>query len=160
MSNYLRASDMIAAALFSLSSCFTLWTINEIGTAFRILKEFFLMFLYCSLLLTCVAWVPLHTALKAHLVTACADWWLVSFLAFLNVADTARQWAPPKFRIQVYDNILIKAQVFCIYILTAKLSNVFTSVHFFTTILHTGYLYDASLCDLNLQMILNALLAL
>ena len=67
------ACYMIATALLSFGSCFALWTIDKIGAALSILKEFFFMFSNRCFLLTSATRVPLHAALEAHLEATSTD---------------------------------------------------------------------------------------
>ena len=60
---------MVASALFSLSSRFTLGAVCKIFIALRILKKFVLCF--SIVFFATLAFVPSHATFKAHLKAAC-----------------------------------------------------------------------------------------
>lgn len=155
-----RARNVITAALFPLSTCLALRTIHKVGAALGILEELFFMLSYRGFLLARAPRVPLHAALEAHLKATCTNRWLTSLFALFYVADAVWERAPAQRWVQVHNNVLVELQVLCVDILATEFTDVFIRVNLRASILHARDLQHAALGNFDLQMVLNAILAL
>ena len=155
-----RARDVIATALFPLSTCFALRTIHKVGATLGILEELFFMLRNGSFLLARASRVPLHTTFETHLKATCTDRRLTSLFVLFDVADAVWKRAPAQRRVQVDNYVFVELQILCVNILATELTNVFICVYLRTAILHARDLEHAALGNFDLQMVLDAILAL
>lgn len=155
-----RARDVITTALFPLSTCFALGTIHKVCAALGILKEFFFMLSNRGFLLARAPGVPLRATLETHLKATSTNRRLTSLFALFDVADAVWERAPAQRGVQVHNNVLVELQVLCVDILATEFTNVFICIYLSAAILHARDLQHAALGNFDLQMVLNAILAL
>ena len=148
---------MITATFLSFCSCSTFRAVGEVSVVSRVLVELCLVVI---LVLAFTIGVPCLSTLEAHLESTLTYAWLVSTLALLNIVKAAWLGAPSEFRVQINNDVLMKAQVLRVNILRSELSNILTFVYHWTPSLHTLNLQHLSFQHVYSQVIRNALFAL